>query len=75
MLEGLTPPSSIKGSCKVATVCETLSDADKTILLQAIEDRNSWPIKTLARALSERGLNISDTPLTNHRSKSCVCFR
>lgn len=75
MLEGLTPPSAMKGTCKVASIAEGLSESDKAILMQAIEDKNSWPIKTLARALSERGLNISDTPLTSHRAKSCVCFR
>lgn len=74
MLEGLAPLSS-RGSCKVAAVAESLSDADKAILFQAIEDKISWPIRTLARALSERGIVISDTPLTAHRNQSCVCYR
>jgi plasmid stability protein len=75
MLEGLTPPNRFKGSCKVATVAASLSDEDRTILFDAIESTESWPIKTLARALSERGLQISESPLTNHRAKACVCYR
>lgn len=74
MLEGLTPETS-KGSCKVAAITQTLSDSDKTILLQAIEDRTTWSIRALTRALAERGIVISDTPLTSHRAQSCVCYR
>jgi hypothetical protein len=75
MLEGLTPPAANRGSCKVAIVSEALSEADKAILNQAIDNRTEWPIKTLARALNERGLSISESPLTNHRAKSCACYR
>ena len=74
MLEDLKPPTKT-GSCKVALVAETLSDADKKILLDAIADRTTWPIKTLTKALKAKGLEISDTPLTNHRAQSFACFR
>lgn len=75
MLEGLTPPVRNAGSCKVATIGATLSDADRQILLTAVADKDNWPVKTLAKALNERGLLISDSPLTNHRAQTCVCFR
>jgi hypothetical protein len=75
MLEDLTPPTPNKGSCKVGLVADTLSDSDKKILLNAVADRDNWPIKTLARALAEKGLQLSDSPLSNHRAKSCACFR
>lgn len=75
MLEGLTPPLLSNRSCKVAQVAENLSETDRAILLQAIDNKAEWPIKTLSRALNERGLSISDTPLTNHRAKSCACYR
>jgi len=75
MLEDLKPPTDPRGSCKVATVLESLSKADQDILTAAIFDANNWPIKTLSKALSNRGLQISDTPLTSHRSKNCACFR
>ena len=73
MLEGLTPPV-IGRSCKVATEAAKLSDSDKKILLDAIADKDRWPVKTLSRALSERGIMLSDTPITNHRQRTCVCF-
>ena len=75
MLEDLKPPSPNKGTCKVGVVAETLSESDKKILLNAVADRDNWPIKTLARALAEKGLQLSDSPLSNHRAKSCACFR
>lgn len=73
MLEGLTPPV-IGRSCKVATEAAKLSDSDKKILLDAVADKDRWPVKTLSRALSERGIMLSDTPITNHRQRTCVCF-
>ena len=75
MLEGLTPPSPFKGSCKVGQVMQTLSETDQEILTGAIFDTANWPIKTLARALGEKGIQISDTPITAHRFKNCACFR
>jgi hypothetical protein len=75
MLEGLTPPSNHRGSCKVAIVAETLSDKDAEILFAAIADKENWPIKTLSKALQIKGLRISDTPLTSHRAQTCVCYR
>ena len=75
MLENLTPPTKSKGSCKVASEAEKLSDSDKTILLTAVDDRDRWPVKTLARELSNLGIQISDSPITNHRSRSCACYR
>lgn len=73
MLEGLTPPI-IGRSCKVATEAAKLSDSDKKILFDAVADKDRWPVKTLSRALSERGIMLSDTPITNHRQRTCVCF-
>lgn len=75
MLEGLTPPPPNARTCKVGSVAATLSDTDKDILLKAVMDADNWPVKTLSRALSERGLQISDSPIYNHRSKACACFR
>lgn len=75
MLEDLKPPSPFRGSCKVGQVMLTLSDSDQEILTAAIFDTANWPIKTLARALGEKGIQISDTPITAHRFKNCACFR
>lgn len=75
MLEDLKPPAALRGSCKVGVIMESLSDTDKSILTAAIFDITNWPVKTLSRALTEKGLQISDTPLTSHRYKNCACFR
>jgi hypothetical protein len=74
MLEGLTPPAQTTGGCKVSTVVDTLTESDAKILLEAIANP-AWPVKALERALRERGLFISNTPLGNHRKQSCACFR
>ena len=75
MLENLRPPEKFKGSCKVATEAQKLSESDQKILFDAVADRESWPVKTLARELSNRGIQISDSPITSHRAKSCACYR
>lgn len=72
MLEDLTLPA-VGRSCKVAVVLEGLEPNDQAILVRAIFSPD-WPIKTLSRELRKRGLEISETPLTNHRQKNCVCF-
>jgi hypothetical protein len=74
MLEGLTPPNLNKRSCKVGTILEGLNEADRKILSDAVADSVHWPVKTLSKALSEKGVMISDSPLYNHRSKNCACF-
>lgn len=75
MLEGLTPPDKFKGTCKVATVAAALSDKDRDILMSAVMDSENWPVKSLSKALSGKGLQISDTPLYSHRNRACSCFR
>ncbi len=75
MLEDLRPPGALRGSCKVETIMQTLSKSDQEILTAAIFDSAQWPIKTLSKALGNKGIQISDTPLTAHRYKNCACFR
>ena len=75
MLEDLKPPQPQQRTCKVGQVAASLSDTDKDILLNAVMDKDNWPVKTLSRALGERGIQISDSPIYNHRNKSCSCFR
>lgn len=73
MLENLTPPQRIT-PCRVREILSSLDKKDQDILVAALADPN-WGDKTLARALSERGIKISDTPIRNHRSKGCSCAR
>jgi hypothetical protein len=71
MLEDLKPASA-KRSCKVGIVLEGLSHTDRDILVKAIFSAE-WTIKGLSRALIERGIQLSESPLTSHRNKSCAC--
>jgi hypothetical protein len=75
MLEGMKPPTKTHGTCKVGLVAMTLEPKDRDILLAAVDNAKEWPVKTLSKALNERGLQISDSPLYNHRAKTCACFR
>ena len=74
MLEGLTPPNLNKRSCKVGTILEGLNEADRKILSAAVADSSNWPVKSLSKALADRGIMVSDSPLYNHRSENCACF-
>jgi hypothetical protein len=71
MLEGLTPPKKLT-PCKVRDILETLDKSDKEILINALADSN-WPDRTLANSLTERGLQVSDTPIRKHRAGRCSC--
>jgi len=71
MLEGLTPPSR-QTPCRVRDVMETLEPKDQDILEKALADP-AWGTKTLSNALRERGLQVSETPLTKHRAGRCSC--
>jgi hypothetical protein len=75
MLEGLKPPRKTHGTCKVGVIANTLEAKDRVILLAAVDNAKEWPVKTLSKALNERGIQISDSPLYNHRAKTCACFR
>jgi hypothetical protein len=75
MLEGLTPPKSKVFTCKVDTLAKDMSEADRKIFMDAINDKETWPSKTLSRELRKLGVETSDQPITSHRNKSCRCFR
>lgn len=73
MLEGLKPPVKV-WPCKIRTVADSLSKDDAKILLDAIEGIE-WKVQALQKALADRGLSISETPIHNHRNKICSCYR
>ena len=74
MLEDLQPPQKVL-SCAVRTLRESLSETDQAILDKAILDISSWPHRTLAKSLTERGAKISDKPIRLHRLWLCSCPR
>lgn len=75
MLEGLKPPPNRAYYCRVSQVLADLDQTDSEILTQAIADDHSWPAKTLANALRERGVSLADTTISRHRKKICACGR
>jgi hypothetical protein len=75
MLEGMTPPPRFTGHCKVATIADGLEAKDKEIFMKAVDDKNTWGVNPLIKALAERGIRISDSPIYNHRGKTCACYR
>lgn len=74
MLENLEPPVR-KAPCKVRDLLESLEPGDAEILEAAVLDSGKWKIKTLADELRNRGLDISETPLTKHRARACSCWK
>jgi hypothetical protein len=74
LLEGLTPPRK-ELSCRIRKVMEGLEPDDQKILRLSLEDFDSWPAKTLERALKLRGVILSEGPIRKHRNRKCSCFR
>jgi hypothetical protein len=72
MLEDLTPPVKAL-PCAVRKLLERLDDSDQAILTRALADEDTWPAKTLTRALADKGLVISDGPIRKHRANRCSC--
>lgn len=75
MLEGLKPPKHGGHTCKIDSLTATMEESDKKILFDALADEDSWPAKTLSRELRKFGLDVSDHPIRQHRTKQCRCFR
>jgi len=73
MLEGLVPTVQVR-ACGVRRILADLDDADRAVLESAMESPQVWPVKTLSRALSQRGLKLSETPIRSHRNRECSCF-
>ena len=72
LLNGLTPPPRAY-SCKVRTIASQLEEKDAKILINAVNNSELWPSRTLCNALQERGIQLSDLSITRHRKKLCSC--
>ena len=72
MLEDLQPPKRIT-PCAVRSLREGLKETDQVIFDAAMSNFEAWPAKTLADALTERGLLISEKPIRKHRLMGCSC--
>lgn len=73
MLEGITPTTR-QYPCKVRTILNSLSETDKAILVEALENP-AWTNSALTAALNERGLKISRYSIDSHTGKVCSCWR
>ena len=73
MLENLKP-SSRQYSCKINTIINELTEADKKILIEALESP-LWNNSALTTALNERGLKVSRYSVDSHTGKRCSCSR
>jgi hypothetical protein len=72
MLEDLKP-QAYSPPCKVRELAETLEENDAKILMQAVEDVETWGAIALRNALQKRGVLISDKPIQRHRDRRCDC--
>ena len=72
MLEDLKPTSRIR-TCKVRTLRADLSESDQKILLDAVNDADTWSINALVVALRDRGLTITRDTIDRHRRGVCSC--
>lgn len=73
MLEGLTPTHRVY-PCKIRSVLASLSESDKKILSEAL-DNPEWTNSALATALNNKGLKVSRYSVETHRGKNCSCWR
>ena len=73
MLEDLTIPNKPQ-SCRIRTLHATLTEPNKTIFIEAIENPD-WPMTTLANELRKRGIDVSDNSIRRHRKKTCSCWK
>lgn len=72
ILKDLTPPARLH-SCKVRTLMATMSKEDAQVLLDAVNNNNIWPARTLQNALEARGVILSDLTIGRHRRGTCSC--
>jgi hypothetical protein len=72
LLDGLEPHKKAR-PCRVRSILGQLEDKDADILGSALKSPELWPAKTLSNALKQRGVLLSDSAITHHRSKACSC--
>lgn len=65
MLEGMTPPPR-KTQGRIAEILESLDDKDREILLNALDDK-AWSSSALAKALTARGVKVSESVIQRYR--------
>lgn len=72
LLDGLEPHKKAR-NCRVRSWLGELEQKDADILASALKSPDLWPAKTLSNALKQRGVLLSDSAITHHRSQACSC--
>jgi len=72
-LIGLNPDKPIE-PCKVGRLLLELDEDDAQVLIDAMANPK-WTSRALAKALTERGVNITGDTLKTHTTKACRCSR
>lgn len=72
LLDGLEPHKKAR-PCRVRTLLGELDKKDVDTLNTALLSVDLWPARTLSVALKQRGVLLSDSAITHHRTKACSC--
>lgn len=74
LLDDLTPPGTRSYPCRVRTIIESLDEADAKIFTDAVADMR-WSGNALAKAMSDRGIELGVSAIQKHRAKGCSCSK
>lgn len=72
MLENLQPVPRTQRGCAYTKLRKSLEPADQVLLDGYMADEN-WSTYGLAKAMRERGLDVTYMVLYRHRTKQCKC--
>jgi len=56
-------------------VRKSLNESDQKIFDAVIADQDNWSDYHLAKAMNERGVEISESTIKRHRAGLCTCSR
>jgi len=61
--------------CKTMRLRKNLDESDQKIMDNALKDSETWSDYHLSKALTARGLEISEMSIKRHRQGMCSCSR
>ena len=79
LLDDIDSYRSVSGTpCSIRSLFDTLPPEDAAELRSAIEatdagGRHIYQASQISRALSRRGVKLSDSTISRHRRRMCVC--
>lgn len=72
-LDDLLPKTAGSDRCKIVRFMETLEEADRKILDEALADTFKWSTHGLHVALRQKGIDIGYQTIYRHRKMTCSC--